>query len=203
MAQRELTAADYMAMFRRRWVLIVIFAVIGPPLGYAASLILPARYESQTLVLVQQPTVPTDFVKPVDTTDISQRLASMQQQILSRSRLEPIIRQFGLYPKDLNRVSIDDLVARLQKAVEVTPVKPMEQTEQNHLPGFFIKVTGFSLPKDALVARPTISGSNKGRECASFLGSRDVESFCEALGEIGAICGSIVGVAMTNSKAAK
>ena len=58
---------------------------------------------SQTLVLVQPQTVPSDFVKPVDTTDISQRLASMQQEILSRSRLEPIIRQFGLYPKDVSQ----------------------------------------------------------------------------------------------------
>lgn len=141
MAQRELTPADYLAMLRRRWVLIVIFAVIGAPLAYGVSLILPARYESQTLVLVQQPTVPSDFVKPVDTTDISQRLASMQQQILSRSRLEPIIRQFGLYPNDVNRTSMDGLVGRLQKSIEVTPVQPMAQTESNRLPGFFVKVT--------------------------------------------------------------
>src|ERR1700723_2835514 len=124
MTQRELTPADYLAMLRRRWVLIAAFAIIGPPLAYAVSLLLPSQYMSQTLVLVQQPTVPSEFVKPVDTTDISQRLASMQQQILSRSRLEPIIRQFGLYPKDINRVSIDDLVGRLQKSIEVTPVAP-------------------------------------------------------------------------------
>jgi polysaccharide chain length determinant protein (PEP-CTERM system associated) len=141
MTQRELTPADYIAKFRRRWVLIAIFTVIGPPLGYGLALVLPSQYVSQTLVLVQQPTVPSDFVKPVDTTDISQRLASMQQQILSRSRLEPIIRQFGLYPKDVNRTSIDDLVGRLQKSIEVTPVLPMAQTESNHLPGFFVKVT--------------------------------------------------------------
>jgi polysaccharide chain length determinant protein (PEP-CTERM system associated) len=141
MTQRELTPADYLAMLRRRWVLIAAFAIVGPPLAYAVSLVLPNQYKSQTLVLVQQPTVPSEFVKPVDTTDISQRLASMQQQILSRSRLEPIIRQFGLYPKDINRVSIDDLVGRLQKAIEVTPVKPMEETQSSHLPGFFVNVT--------------------------------------------------------------
>jgi polysaccharide chain length determinant protein (PEP-CTERM system associated) len=140
MTQRELTPADYIAMFRRRWVLIVALAVIGPPLAYGVSLTLPSQYVSQTLVLVQQPTVPTEFVKPVDTTDISQRLASMQQQILSRSRLEPIIRQFGLYPNDVNRTSIDELVGRLQKAIEVTPVQPMAQTQAVNLPGFFVNV---------------------------------------------------------------
>ncbi len=140
MTQRELTPADYIAMFRRRWILIAFFAVIGPPLAYGVSLFLPSQYVSQTLVLVQQPTVPTDFVKPVDTSDISERLASMQQQILSRSRLEPIIHQFGLYPKDVNRVSIDELVVRLQKAIEVTPVQPMAETRSANLPGFFVNV---------------------------------------------------------------
>jgi polysaccharide chain length determinant protein (PEP-CTERM system associated) len=140
MTQRELTPADYIAMLRRRWVLVVAFVVLGPPLLYGVALVLPTQYMSQTLVLVQQPTVPYDIVRPIDTTDISQRLASMQQQILSRSRLEPIIRQFGLYPKDLNRVSIDELVARLQKSIEVTPVQPLAETHSVNLPGFFINV---------------------------------------------------------------
>jgi polysaccharide chain length determinant protein (PEP-CTERM system associated) len=138
--RRELTPADYIAIFRRRWILIAICAVIGAPLAYGVSLFLPSQYVSQTLVLVQQPTVPSEFVKPVDTTDISQRLSSMQQQILSRSRLEPIIHQFGLYPKDANRVSIDELVGRLQKAIEVTPVQPMAETRAVNLPGFFVNV---------------------------------------------------------------
>ena len=141
MNQRELTPADYIAMLRRRWVLVVIFAVIGPPLAYVIAMVLPSRYVSQTLVLVQPPTVAPDIVRPVDTTDISQRLSSMQQQILSRSRLEPIIRQFGLYSKDVNRASMDTLVARLQKAIEVSPVAPMAETRAVNLPGFFVNVT--------------------------------------------------------------
>src|ERR1700722_16485104 len=91
---REWTMADYMGMLRRRWVLIVVLAAIGGPLGYGISLCIPSRFVSRTLVLVQQQTVPSDFVRPVDTTDISERLSSMQEQILSRTRLEPIIRQF-------------------------------------------------------------------------------------------------------------
>lgn len=141
MIERELTPADYMAMFRRRWKLILILALVGGPLAYGASKLLPSRYQSQTLVLVEQPTVPKEFVAPVDTTDISQRLASMQQQILSRARLEPIIRQLGLFPKDVDRVSMDDLVARLQKAIEVKPIEPMAETRTENLPGFFVTVT--------------------------------------------------------------
>jgi len=146
MATRELTPADYVAMLRRRWVLIVVLALIGPPLAYGVSRFLPEKFTSQTLVLIEQPTISTKIVDPLDTTDINQRLSSMQQQILSRSRLEPIIRQFNLYPRDVNRKSIDALVARLQKAIEVTPIPPMAQTRAQQLPGFYIAVTMDNAP---------------------------------------------------------
>jgi polysaccharide chain length determinant protein (PEP-CTERM system associated) len=141
MTQRELTPQDYIAMLRRRWVLIVALTIVGPTLAYGVSRFLPNRYKSQTLVLVEQPTVPSDFVKPVDTSDISQRLASMQQQILSRTRLEPVIRQFGLYPNEINQKPMEDLVAQLQKAIEVTPVLPMAEIRSKDLPGFYVNVT--------------------------------------------------------------
>src|SRR5271154_5285312 len=121
MTPRELTPADYVAMLRRRWVLIVVLGLIGAPLAYGISRFLPAKYKSQTLVLVEPPAVSAKVVEPVDATSISERLASMQQQILSRTRLEPIIRQFGLYQSDARKVSTEELVARLQKSIEVTP----------------------------------------------------------------------------------
>lgn len=141
MTQREFTPSDYLAMLRRHWVLILILALVGPGIGYGVSRYLPSRYKSSTLILVEQPSVPVEFVKPVDTTDVNERLASMQQQILSRTRLEPIIRQYGLFQSDASSMSMDDLVARLQKAIEVTPVLPMEATHAANLPGFFVNVT--------------------------------------------------------------
>ena len=51
-------------------------------------------------------------------------------------------------------------------------------TSTTNITGFFASVTGFSFTNDAWIARPTISGSNSGRDRASFLGSSDVESSC-------------------------
>jgi polysaccharide chain length determinant protein (PEP-CTERM system associated) len=141
MIQRELTATDYISMLRRRWVLIVVLSIVGGPLAYGVSLLLPNRYKSQTLVLVEQPTVPSEFVKPMITTEINQRLASMQEQILSRTRLEPLIHQFGLFQADINRLPMDELVVRFRLAIEVTPVQPMAETRSQELPGFRVSVT--------------------------------------------------------------
>jgi polysaccharide chain length determinant protein (PEP-CTERM system associated) len=140
-SQRELGAADYLAMVRRHWVLILILTLIGPPIGYGLSRVVPAQYVSTTMVLVQQPTVPSTIVPQLDTTTMNQKLASLKQQILSRSSLEPVIRQYGLYKSDVNKKSMDELVARLQGAIEVTPVAPLAETAARDLPGFSVSVT--------------------------------------------------------------
>jgi polysaccharide chain length determinant protein (PEP-CTERM system associated) len=137
----ELTPADYIAMLRRHWLLIVALAIIGPPIGYTMSRIVPARYQSQTLVLVQPPSVPNTIVAPMDTTTMNQKLASLQQQILSRSSLEPVIREYGLFQGDAKKKTMDELVAELQAAVEVTPIAPLADTQSKDLPGFSVKVT--------------------------------------------------------------
>jgi len=139
--QRQLEFHDYVRILRRRWALILLLTVVGTGVGYTMFRVLPKQYVSMTSVLVQQPTVPTDYVKPVVTDDTNQRLAAMKQQILSRTRLEPLIHDLGLYRKDIDRVPMEDLVARLQSAVKVDPVQAMAETQAHHLPGFNITVT--------------------------------------------------------------
>lgn len=138
--ERELTLEDYIAVLRRRWPIILSLAVIGCGLGFGIAHFLQKRYTSQTLVLVQQPTVPDEYVKPVVSEGTSERLATMQQEILSRTRLEPIIQQFGLYREDVSRVPMEDLVSRLRGSITVTPVEPMAQTRAQGLPGFTVSV---------------------------------------------------------------
>jgi len=65
----------------------------------------------------------------------------MQEQILSRSRLEPIIERFGLYASMRKSSTMDDLIVELRKSIQVTPVAPMQGTRDNNLPGFHIDVT--------------------------------------------------------------
>ena len=137
---RQLDFDDYVEIFRRRWWLVILLALVGAGAGFGLAHFLPKRYTSQTLVLVEQPTVPGDYVKPVITQDVNQRLATMQQQILSRTRLEPVIQQFGLFPEDIKQRSMEELVQRLRETISVTPIRAMTGTEGRMLPGFYIGV---------------------------------------------------------------
>src|ERR1700682_3994861 len=140
MLRQDINAKDVIIIIRRRWVLITLVTLIGGTLGLALSYILPKRFTSQTLVLVQQPVVSPDLVPTLVSNNINQRLSAMQQQILSRSRLEPVIQELGLYHNDINRVSMEDLVERLRRTITITPIQPMAETRAQNLPGFTISV---------------------------------------------------------------
>ena len=145
MVRDEMTLEDLIGIVRRRWLLLTVMAVLGVALGYGATRVLPKRYTSQTLVLVEQPKVPEDYVRAVVSDDINQRLASMQQEILEaftrlQNRLQNA-RQFGLYGQDINTVPMDTLVDRLQKGVSISPVQAMAETQSQGLPGFTVSVS--------------------------------------------------------------
>src|SRR5690348_3930971 len=139
--QKELTFEDHLAILRRRHWLVILPVVLGVTLGYTLSLALPARYTSHTVVLVEQPVVPDSYVKPVVSEDLNQRLASMEEQILSRTRLQHLVEQFGMYREDVSKVPMEVLVARLQKSITVKPLNPTQGTQPTALPGFNVDVT--------------------------------------------------------------
>ena len=140
MLRQDINASDVIAILRRRWSLIILLTLIGGASGLLAARILPKRFASQTLVLVQQPAVSQELVPTLNSDNTNQRLAAMQQQILSRSRLEPVIQELGLYRGDMNRVSMEDLVERLRRSITITPIQAMAETRAQNLPGFTISV---------------------------------------------------------------
>src|SRR5260370_23356192 len=111
---RDLTFEDYVAILRRRRWLLIIPAILGAAAGYLISLVLPSRYTSHTMVLVEQPAVPDSYVKPVVNEDLNQRLSSMQEQILCRTRLQTLVVRFGPKGKHANPLPMKDVVARLR-----------------------------------------------------------------------------------------
>jgi polysaccharide chain length determinant protein (PEP-CTERM system associated) len=144
----EMSLSDAKRVLRRFWWILPITTITLGAMGLSASLLLPKKYTSQTMVLVEQPTIGAEYVKPVVTEDLNHRLASMQEQILSRTRLQPIIEKFGLYPRDRDRVHIDELVERLRHAVTIKPMDPTPGTDSRQLSGFHVDVT-FDNPRTA------------------------------------------------------
>ncbi len=135
LGHRALTVQDYLTILKRRWWIIAIPAIIFPIVGFGITFLVQPQYISQTLVLVEQQKVPESYVRSVITEDLSGRLATMKEQILSRSRLQPIIERFNLFSG--GKLSMDDRIDLTRKNIGITPIQS-EIARTNGLPGFFI-----------------------------------------------------------------
>jgi succinoglycan biosynthesis transport protein ExoP len=112
-----------LGVMRRRHFQFLIPLFIGWAAVWSASWILPPRYKSGTLILVEQPTMPKDYVTPNVNDDLQERLQSITQQILSRTRLVHIIDDLNLYAADRSRTGPDELVERMRKDIQIELVR--------------------------------------------------------------------------------
>jgi polysaccharide biosynthesis transport protein len=113
----------WMGVARRRHLQFLIPLFVAWVVVWSASWILPPRYKSSTLILVEQPTMPKDYVTPNVNDDLQERLQSITQQILSRTRLLHIIDELNLYAADRPRTSPDELVERMRKDIQIELVQ--------------------------------------------------------------------------------
>ncbi|HEV2278924.1 MAG TPA: hypothetical protein VGS02_12140 [Acidobacteriaceae bacterium] len=108
---------------RRRHLYFLGPLLVGWLLVWSASWILPARYKSTTVILVQQPSVPKDYVLSNVNDDIATRLESLTQQMMSRTRLLLIIEKLHLYQTKNGDVTPDAVVQRMRKDITVDMVR--------------------------------------------------------------------------------
>jgi succinoglycan biosynthesis transport protein ExoP len=119
----SLNLQQYVGVTRRRHLLFLIPFFLGWLVVWSASWVLPARYKSGTLILVEQTTMPVGVVAPNATYDLQALLASMTQQILSRTRLLHTINELNLYADQRGRLNEDELVERMRKDIEIELVR--------------------------------------------------------------------------------
>jgi polysaccharide biosynthesis transport protein len=121
---------DYWAMaVRRRWWLMAPLFFCGF-VAFGAAHFWPEKYRSEALILVEQQKVPESYVMPNVVTDLQDRLQSMTQQILSRTRLQKLVEQFNLYPDLQKRMNNDEIVDKMRADIRIELVQaPRRQDE--------------------------------------------------------------------------
>lgn len=106
-------------LLKRRWLIIIPF-ILSLVAGIYLALTLPKIYGSTTLILVQPQRVPSDFVRPLVSSDIDERISTISQQIMSRTNLEKIIEQFNLFSDvEEKDMFLEDKIENLRKRITV------------------------------------------------------------------------------------
>ena len=108
--------------WRRRWVVVVPFVVIATSTFVVARL-LPDRYRASTVIMVVPQRVPESYVRSTVTTRIEDRLQTISQQIMSRTRLERVINELQLYTRERQRLPMEDVVEQMRRDVDVRIAK--------------------------------------------------------------------------------
>jgi polysaccharide chain length determinant protein (PEP-CTERM system associated) len=113
-------------LWRRKWLILAPFVMISVVTALVAWR-LPDRYRCETLILIVPQRVPEAYVRsavvtPNERTSTQDRIETSKQQILSRTRLERIITELNLYPKERRFALIEDVVQKMRADIQVQAV---------------------------------------------------------------------------------
>ena len=113
------TPQDYIKLAeRRKWWIIIPFVLVmmGSVVVYKK---LPKIYEAKTLILVQPQKIPKTYVESTVSQTVSDRMATVSQQILSRSNLQQVITQLQLTKHMSDPLQIEGKIGSMRKATKI------------------------------------------------------------------------------------
>lgn len=114
---------------RRWWILITVVAVALGTIGVMSKL--PNRFSSEAILVMQQQVLQR-YVLPTAGTDNAQMVEAMTRQVLSRTHLVGIIREFELYAEQRKRnATFETLVELLRRDIDIQSLDPRTQPDFN------------------------------------------------------------------------
>jgi polysaccharide chain length determinant protein (PEP-CTERM system associated) len=136
--RRALDVEDYIDLARRHkgWIFgPFLFTLVASVVGVY---IWPDSYVSEAVVKIVPQQVPAAMVQSAINQQMSDRINSMAQTILSRTTLTTIINTFNLYPRERSRMPIEDVIEVMKKQIEILPVAtPTAATDR--IPAFAVQ----------------------------------------------------------------
>jgi polysaccharide chain length determinant protein (PEP-CTERM system associated) len=123
---QQLDLQRYLDIARRRHLPFLACLFFGWLIIWGSSWFLQARYKSSTLILVQEPSMPKNYVLPNVNDDLQARMESIEQQILSRTRLLMTIDKLHLYSGGHRALSPDEKVALIRKDISIDLVRDQQ-----------------------------------------------------------------------------
>lgn len=117
--EKNFNIREYLEIaLRRKWY-ILIPLVISILFSFPVYKRLPKIYKATTLILVQPQKVPEAYVRSIITAPITERLNTISQEILSRTSLEKVIKEFDVFPNIRNEVPMEVIIEQMRKMIDI------------------------------------------------------------------------------------
>ena len=118
--QESFPIMSYLKIFFRRKELLIIPAFLGLIVGICAGYVLPKKYRSSTVILVEEGKSDNPlFNNLAVSTTIRERLATIQESMLGLTSLETLIQRLKLAKDVKTEKDYESLVKKLQADIEI------------------------------------------------------------------------------------
>lgn len=133
---RQRKPGEIAAMLKRqKWLILLPMITLTVAIGYVVYK-LPSIYESTSLLTVKPPTISSNLVASLSKEDLSQRLQTINQEVLSRSSLEPMVQKYDLYKVERQSgVPMELIIEKMTKNIRVD----LEETGYDKVAAFRIR----------------------------------------------------------------
>ena len=133
---RQRKPGELIAMLKRqKWLILLPTLTMTIAIGYVVYR-LPSIYESTSLLTVKPPTISSSLVQALSSEDLSQRLSTINQEVLSRSSLEPMVQKYNLYKTErASGMPMELIIEKMYKNITVD----LEETGYEKIAAFRIR----------------------------------------------------------------
>ncbi|MBI5249632.1 MAG: hypothetical protein HY912_09065 [Desulfomonile tiedjei] len=110
---------EYAAIFmRRKW--LIVFSILF--ILFSASVycvVAPEQFKSSTTILVIPQRVPEGYVRSTVSIRIEERLSTIRQQVMSRTRLNTVMDELGLFKEERKKKPVEEVVEDMRKRIDI------------------------------------------------------------------------------------
>src|SRR5215475_2862338 len=122
-ADQGLDLSRYYEILKKRKLYLCIPFVIVFAIGFTVAMLWPPIFLSEGKILVVTQQIPVDLVRPTVTATATERLATIQQRVMTRDNLLKILDKYQLFADQRDTLSRTELLDLMR---ENTVIKPVE-----------------------------------------------------------------------------
>ncbi len=118
--RQQMQLQQYVDLFlRNKWLITLPFILIT--LGsFIFALAIPNIYQASTTILVVPQKVPENYVRSTVPAAVADRLQTLNQQIMSRTRLQQVIERYGLYRELSKKMAPEEIIELMRQKIDVS-----------------------------------------------------------------------------------
>jgi len=135
MEEQEATLQDYLAIFSRRKVPMLVTTMLVFAIGVLVAVAWPPTYRSVATILIKEQEIPEELVRSTVTSFAVQRIETIKQRVLTRSNLMQIIEKYSLYVDDRERYTNEEVLEAMREDIGLDMISAEVMDPRTGRPG--------------------------------------------------------------------